>query len=157
MSRSGVYGGWPEIAGSLGPMARTVRDLAILLDSMVGYDAEDPLTARGVGHVSSSYTKFLDKNGLKGARIGVLRESMGYESELDSEDFNKVTEVFDNAVAELKAAGAEVGEPHCHPQAQRAAREEVGKPDRRRRIVQNIFRQERQSAIQISSGVSPSA
>src|SRR5215510_458770 len=68
VSRSGVYGGWPEIAGSLGPMARTVRDLAILLDGMVGYDAEDPLTARGVDRVPSSYTKFLDRNGLKGAR-----------------------------------------------------------------------------------------
>jgi len=87
-------------------MARTVRDLAILLDGMVGYDAEDPLTARGVGNVPSSYTKFLDKNGLKGARIGVLREPMGYESEPDLEDFKKVTEVFDKAVAELKAAGA---------------------------------------------------
>src|SRR2546425_836319 len=45
VSRGGVYDGWPGIAGSLGPMARTVRDLAILLDVMVGYDPEDPITA----------------------------------------------------------------------------------------------------------------
>ena len=95
VSRSGVYSGWPERAGSLGPMARTVRDLAILLDVMVGYDSEDPLTARGVGHIPESFTRFLDKNGLKGARIGILREPMGYNSETDSDDFKQVTEVFD--------------------------------------------------------------
>ena len=46
VSRGGVYAGWPSIAGSLGPMARTVKDLADLLDVMVGYDSEDPVTAR---------------------------------------------------------------------------------------------------------------
>ncbi len=45
VSRSGVYAGWPSQAGSLGPMTRAVEDLAKLLDVMVGYDAEDPLTA----------------------------------------------------------------------------------------------------------------
>ena len=65
VSRGGVYSGWPEKAGSLGPMARTVRDLAILLDVMVGYDSEDPLTATGVGHIPDSFTGFLDKPPLK--------------------------------------------------------------------------------------------
>src|SRR5215813_4080999 len=51
VSRGGVYGCWPEIFGSLGPMARTVKDLARLLDVMAGYDPEDPITARGVGHI----------------------------------------------------------------------------------------------------------
>ncbi|MBI2090504.1 MAG: amidase [Deltaproteobacteria bacterium] len=115
VSRGGVYAGWPDINGSLGPMARTVRDLAALLDVMVGYDPEDPLTSRGVGHVPDSYTKFLDKNGLKGARIGILRESMGFDSEPDSEDFKKITEIFDQAVAELKAAGAEIVDPVVIP------------------------------------------
>src|SRR5499426_1423215 len=90
VSRSGVYSGWPETAGTLGPMARTVRDLALLLDVMVGYDGEDPLTARGVGNTPDSFAGFLDKSGLKGARIGVLRESMGYNSEPDSDDFRQV-------------------------------------------------------------------
>ncbi|MDZ4344916.1 MAG: amidase, partial [Candidatus Binatia bacterium] len=54
VSRGGVYAGWPSINGSLGPMARTVTDLAKLLDVMVGYDPEDPVTARGVGHVPDS-------------------------------------------------------------------------------------------------------
>src|SRR4029077_4879572 len=61
VSRGGVFGRWATVIGALGPMARNVRDLAILLDVMVGYDPEDPLTARGVGHVPDSFTKFLDK------------------------------------------------------------------------------------------------
>ena len=108
VSRGGVYAGWPSVAGSLGPMARTVTDLAKLLDVMVGYDPEDPLTARGIGQVPDSYLRFLDKNGLQGARIGILRESMGYDAEPGSEDFSRVTAAFDEAVAELKAAGAAI-------------------------------------------------
>src|SRR3990170_5463232 len=115
VSRGGVYAGWPDINGSLGPMARTVKDLAALLDVMAGYDPEDPLTSRGVGYVPDSYTKFLDKNGLQGARLGILREPMGYHAEPDSEDFKKITEVFDKAVAELKAAGAEIIDPIAIP------------------------------------------
>jgi amidase len=115
VSRGGMYDGWPEINGSLGPMARTVTDLAKLLDVLVGYDPEDPLTARGVGHVPGSYQKFLDKNGLKGARIGVLREAMGAGSEPGSEDFAKVTAVFDKAMAELKNGGAVLVDPIVIP------------------------------------------
>ena len=115
VSRGGVYAGWPSVAGSLGPMARTVRDLAKLLDVMVGYDPEDPLTARGVGHVPDSFTKFLDKEGLKGGRIGILRQSMGYDAEPESEDFEKITEIFNRAVAELKTAGADIVDPIVIP------------------------------------------
>jgi amidase len=115
VSRGGVYAGWPSIAGSLGPMSRTITDLAKLLDVMVGYDAEDPLTARGVGYIPDSYQQFLDKNGLRGARIGILRESMGYDAEPGSEDFSRVAEVFDKAVAELNAAGAAIVDPVVIP------------------------------------------
>lgn len=109
VSRSGVWGGWPSIYGSLGPMARTVTDLAKVLDVMVGYDAEDPLTAYGVDRLpGKSYTAFLDKNGLKGARIGVIRETISYNAEPASEDFKKVDVVFNQAVNELKIAGATV-------------------------------------------------
>ncbi|TMA63035.1 MAG: amidase [Deltaproteobacteria bacterium] len=128
VSRGGVYSGWPEKAGSLGPMARTVRDLAILLDVMVGYDSEDPLTATGVGHIPDSFTGFLDKSGLKGARIGVLRESMGYNSETDSDDFKQVTEVFDNAIAELKAAEAEIVDPIVIPKLNELLANRAGNP-----------------------------
>ncbi len=115
VSRGGVYAGWPSINGSLGPMARTVTDLAKLLDAMIGYDPEDPVTARGVGHAPESYTKFLDKNGLKGAHLGVLREPMGLGSEPESEDFKKIDEVFNKAIGELKAAGAVLVDPVVIP------------------------------------------
>jgi amidase len=115
VSRSGMYDGYPSPVGSLGPMARSVTDLAKLLDVMVGYDPEDPVTALGVGKTPASYTKFLDKNGLKGARIGIIRESFGNGSEPDSEDFKKVDQAFQKAVAELKAAGAELVDPIVIP------------------------------------------
>ena len=57
-------------------MARTVTDLAKLLDVMVGYDPEDPVTARGLRRVNKNFVEFLDSTGLKGARLGILRESM---------------------------------------------------------------------------------
>src|SRR5579863_3007761 len=115
VSRSGMYDGYPSESPTPGPMSRTVRDLAQLLDVLVGYDPEDPQTALGVGHVPESYTKFLDKNGLKGARIGVLRESIGTGSEPGSDDFKKVDAVFANNVAELKAAGAVLIDPVVIP------------------------------------------
>jgi Asp-tRNA(Asn)/Glu-tRNA(Gln) amidotransferase A subunit family amidase len=109
-------------------MARTVTDLAKLLDVMVGYDPDDPLTARGVGHAPDSYTKFLDKNGLKGARVGILRESMGLGAEPESEDFKKITEVFDQAVAELKDGGAEIVDPIIIPKLKELLAKRAGSP-----------------------------
>jgi Asp-tRNA(Asn)/Glu-tRNA(Gln) amidotransferase A subunit family amidase len=61
VSRGGVYGGWPTINGTLGPMARSVADLAKLLDSMVGYDPGDPVTAYGIGNTEDSYSTSLDR------------------------------------------------------------------------------------------------
>lgn len=115
VSRTGVYAGWPSINGSLGPMARSVTDLAKLLDVMVGYDPQDPVTARGMGKAPESYTGFLVADGLKGARLGILREPMGYDAEPGSDDFNKITEVFDKAVADLRATGAEIVDPVVIP------------------------------------------
>jgi Asp-tRNA(Asn)/Glu-tRNA(Gln) amidotransferase A subunit family amidase len=96
-------------------MARTVRDLAELLDVMAGYDPEDPLTALGVGHTPASYGALLDRNSLRGARLGILRESIGNASEPDSADFKRVNAVFENSVAELKAAGAVLVDPVVIP------------------------------------------
>jgi len=115
VSRSGVYGGWPTINGSLGPMARTVADLAKLLDGMVGYDPDDPVTGYGVGRAADSYAANLDRHALKGARLGILRESIGFAAEPDSDDFRKVGEVFDRAVGELRRAGAEIVDPIVIP------------------------------------------
>jgi len=96
-------------------MARTVEDLAKLLDAMVGYDPEDPVTALGIGQAPASYSRVLDRNALKGARIGVLRQSIGLFSEPNSDDFKKVDVVFQKNVAELKAAGATVIDPIVIP------------------------------------------
>jgi amidase len=115
VSRSGVYAGWPGTAASLGPMARTVQDAALLLDVLVGFDPEDPLTALGVGQAPDSYSEVLDAGALQGARIGVLRESIGAGSEPESEDFRKVDEVFDKAIKEFTAIGAEVIDPIAIP------------------------------------------
>jgi Asp-tRNA(Asn)/Glu-tRNA(Gln) amidotransferase A subunit family amidase len=115
VSRTGMYDGYPSPVGSAGPMARTVRDLAKLLDVMVGYDAEDPVSALGVGHVPDSYIKSLDRNGLKGTRIGIIRESFGNLSDPTAEDFKRVDVEFQKAVQELKQAGAEVVDPIVIP------------------------------------------
>lgn len=56
-----------------GPMARSARDLAILLDTTIGYDAADPVTAAMQGRPAPAYADHLDGAALKGARIGVLR------------------------------------------------------------------------------------
>jgi amidase len=115
VSRSGVYEGWPGIAGSLGPLTRTVTDLAAVLDVIAVYDPEDPITATTAGRMTKSFSSYLDRNALKGARLGILRESMGLHAEPDSDDFRELTRVFDRSVAELKDAGAEIVDPIVIP------------------------------------------
>jgi Asp-tRNA(Asn)/Glu-tRNA(Gln) amidotransferase A subunit family amidase len=129
VSRSGVFGGWPQINGSLGPMARTVADLARLLEVLVGYDSEDPVTARGVGQVPKSYIEFLKKDGLKGARIGVLREVLSSNSNPEAKDFQEVTEVFERAIGELKAAGVTLVDPVVIPDLQELLATRASGPD----------------------------
>ncbi|MBL9211463.1 MAG: amidase [Opitutaceae bacterium] len=108
ISRAGMWDGHPVPTAQMGPMTRTVTDLAKLMDGMVGYDAEDPITAFGVMHTPRTYTSYLDKTALKGARIGVIREPIGSNSRPDSDDFKKVDALFQKALADLKAAGATV-------------------------------------------------
>src|SRR5438128_7370747 len=99
VSRSGMWDGYPTVHAQMGPMARTVRDLAKLLDGMVGYDPEDPVTALGAGKVEGSYTKYLDQGALSGARIGILRESIGNQSNPNAPDFKVVDAAFEKNVA----------------------------------------------------------
>ena len=108
VSRSGMWDGYPTDFATMGPMARTVRDLATLLDVMVAYDPEDPQTALGDGQKQGSYTRFLTPDGLKGARIGILRDPAGFMTEPNSDDYKKVDEVFQKNIAELRAAGATI-------------------------------------------------
>jgi amidase len=115
VSRTGMYDGCPSEPATMGPMARTVRELAALLDVMVGYDPEDPLTALGVGHAPPSYQAGLDRDSLRGARLGILLESIGTGSEPDSADFKRVDTVFEHNISELKAAGAMLVDPVVIP------------------------------------------
>jgi len=111
VSRGGVYAGWPSTNGSLGPMTRTVADAAKMLDVMVGFDPDDPITGRGVGKAPESYAAGLGDGAMKGKRIGIMRTVMGYHSEPESDDFKAVDALFDGAVADLAKAGAEIVDP----------------------------------------------
>lgn len=91
-----------------GPMARTVTDAAILLDALVGYDERDPYTAAYAiaGH-RGSYTQFLKADGLKGIRVGVLKEGFGEESDPESKQVNKLVR---SALKDMERAGATLAE-----------------------------------------------
>jgi len=88
-----------------GPIGRTVADLAIVLDAIVGYDPADPQTADSIGHVPKSYTDFLQPAGLRGARIGLLTALLG----TDPADVEVAT-VVRAATSQMTAQGAEVVE-----------------------------------------------
>jgi len=73
ISRSGIIP-IAHTQDTAGPMARTVTDAAILLGAMVGYDKEDAITVDAKKNAAKDYTKFLDQNGLKGARLGLVMQ-----------------------------------------------------------------------------------
>ena len=139
VSRTGVYAGWPQVAGSLGPMARTVEDLAALLDVLVGYDPDDPITAHGAAHMEGSYKRFLDAAGLRGSRLGILRESIGIGSEPDSDDFAKVDAAFARSIRELTSAGAVVVDPIVIPNLKELLGRRGGRPDDNAEAFANYF------------------
>src|SRR5205085_220701 len=84
----------------------TLGELATMLEVMVGYDADDPVTAMGMTHHPTGLAASLEPGALRGARIGVLRQAMGRDTEPGTEDFNKVAAVFDRVPGELQKAGA---------------------------------------------------
>ena len=86
-----------------GPMARTVRDAAILLGVLAGADPEDPATEESRGRAAADYTKTLDPAGLSGARIGVVRRFFGLHRGVDA--------LMEQALAVLKARGAVLVDP----------------------------------------------
>ena len=102
-SRSGVV----PLAHSqdvTGPMARTVTDAATVLGAMTGVDPRDPATADSKGHSHRDYRRFLDPDGLRGARIGVWREGVfGASPEADV--------IGEAAIADLRRLGATVVDP----------------------------------------------
>jgi amidase len=88
---------------SAGPMCRTVTDAATLLGALTGVDADDQATAASVGKSLTDYTKFLDPNGLKGARIGVCRKFFGFSDLVDA--------LMESALDALRRAGAVLVDP----------------------------------------------
>lgn len=90
-----------------GPMARTVADAAALLNVLAAVDPADPATAAARGKIEKDYTRFLDANGLRGARLGVVRKYAGYNQEVDR--------LLDDALAAMKNAGAVIVDPVAIP------------------------------------------
>ncbi|HEY3935978.1 MAG TPA: amidase [Bryobacteraceae bacterium] len=86
-----------------GPMARTVRDAALLLGALVGVDPRDAATQASDGKSFPDYTRFCDVDGLRGARIGVARQyfNMG----------PAVTAVMEECLALMRQAGAQLVDP----------------------------------------------
>jgi amidase len=102
LSRSGII----PIAHSQdtpGPMARSVADAAILLGLMTGVDERDSATRLSVKRGFTSYEKFLDKNGLNGARLGVARNMAGSDK--------RILKIFESAIEVMKQLGAVIVDP----------------------------------------------
>jgi amidase len=103
VSRSGIVP-ISHSQDTAGPMARTVADAAALLGALTGIDPRDAATAGSRGRSQADYTRFLDPNGLRGARIGVARNKFtGYDPHTD--------QLFDAAVADLRRLGAIIVDP----------------------------------------------
>ena len=85
-----------------GPMARSVADAVLLLEAIAGADARDPATRDADAH-RAEYARFLDANGLRGVRLGVVRKLAGFHPDVDAR--------LDAAIAALRAAGATVLDP----------------------------------------------
>lgn len=93
-----------------GPMTRSVEDAAIILEVISGYDSADPITRTCVGRIPESYVQFLDREGLKGARIGVLRALSD-----SPEDDPQIKALFETALQDIQSLGATLVDPFVIP------------------------------------------
>jgi amidase len=115
-SRSGII----PIAHSqdtAGPMARTVADAAILLGALTGVDEQDPATRISMKRAFKDYTQFLDKNGLKGARIGVARKMIGTDK--------RIIKIFESCLDTMKQMGAVIVDPADVPNFKKFGKTEM--------------------------------
>lgn len=86
-----------------GPMARTVSDAAILLGALTGIDVRDSATQSNQGKSYTDYTQFLDKSSLRGARLGIVRKSFGFNDHVDKQ--------MNSLIEEIKKLGAVIIDP----------------------------------------------
>jgi amidase len=99
---------------TVGPFGRTVADAAAVLGPLAGVDPRDPATQASAGKWQSDYVKYLDLNGLRGARIGVPRDGyFGYSPKADA--------VVNPAIDALRNGGAVIVDPVKIPNFDRAA------------------------------------
>ena len=99
ISRSGIIP-IAHTQDTAGPMARTVADAAILLGAMVGRDKKDPATSDADTKGEKDYTKFLDPNGLKGARLGLVTQYLPRQNQ------EQIKTYFQPFIDALRTAGA---------------------------------------------------
>lgn len=104
-----------------GPMARTVADAVAVLQVIAGYDRDDPATEASRGRTLPNYSASLVRDGLRGARIGVLRQAYERPS-ADSE----VLDVFGRALDDLRRAGATVVDTVLVPELDSLLRAQTG-------------------------------
>jgi amidase len=86
-----------------GPMTRTVRDAALILGALAGVDPRDEATNASRGQSVADYTQFLDKDGLRGMRLGVARKYFGFSEHVDK--------LMNELLAEMKRMGAILVDP----------------------------------------------
>ncbi|QED48923.1 amidase family protein [Cytobacillus dafuensis] len=93
-----------------GPFARTVTDATILLEALAGVDKDDPVTFKSEGKLHDNYSEYLDRYGLRGARIGIFnpvsKEYYHLNEHYTSEDNNE--DLFKNVIQTLMDEGAKV-------------------------------------------------
>lgn len=90
-----------------GPMARHVYDVAATLGVVAGVDPADPATAQSAGFVHKDYTQFLDGEALQGAKLGIARDFMGGDDEVDW--------IMESAFQTMRDAGAELVDVELPP------------------------------------------
>src|SRR5580692_6440497 len=94
------------LADIAGPIARTVEDATKVFQVIVGEDPSDPVTAAAPAHLPQNYAASIDRNGLHGATIGILRQA--YERESTDPE---IVRIFMTAIEDLRRAGATIVDP----------------------------------------------
>jgi amidase len=108
VSRDGMIGA--GLNTRVGPLCRTVKDAARLLEVIAGYDPKDELTAFSIGRLpSESYRSFANERALNGMRIGVIREHMDKKAFNDADA--ESIDITDRAVSDLRRLGATIVDP----------------------------------------------